>query len=501
MSKQTIVWIAACVLGTTLATPAQADEVVVEGADAYHYRVRSAAAQELLGGDDVIARRSDTFTFEGGQIPRPVFAVYDDAEALDRLRERAVDLLGEEALSYDEIDIDVALSLQTESGIAWVAKHSGAMSIKSSDYPRGISEIDSAEEAVESALVALAETGFQLDEQVTLDVVDVSVLQRAAWVENGQGEVRPVLYEGRDGDLITQFKTSYKVTFGRRYAGVPFLGSALVVRLDSHGHAAAILHHWRDIVEQGDIETIDVAEAIEEQTAGFPDEFDVQSVACGYVEANPVGYGQESPGVGCRMLGVDASKVGEMDSDRVEWINLSVDPEADTLHGFSLELVPELEDPPPPPPVAFPPAGSVEESALWIEDFESGALGAPWTSWGNAGWFTQSSIAYEQSSAAESGNIDDNEDSYLETVADFPTGGDVSFWHTGDTEGYWDFFEFRIDGILQFEQSGDWDWTYATYPVAAGLHTFEWRYLKDGSVSRGADTVWIDDVQMYGATP
>jgi hypothetical protein len=30
----------------------------------------------------------------------------------------------------------------------------------------------------------------------------------------------------------------------------------------------------------------------------------------------------------------------------------------------------------------------------------------------------------------------------------------------------------------------------------AGQHTFTWKYVKNGSTSEGADTVWIDDVEF-----
>ncbi len=141
------------------------------------------------------------------------------------------------------------------------------------------------------------------------------------------------------------------------------------------------------------------------------------------------------------------------------------------------------------------------DCTLWIEDFESGALDGRWTTWGNADWFVQSGTVYEQSFAAECGNINDSQDSNLETVVDFPAGGDVSFWHTGSTEANYDYLQFFIDGALQFDQAGTWGWTYASFPVSSGQHTLEWRYHKDGSVSTGSDTVWIDDIQMPGATP
>ncbi len=510
MSNHQSVRLVASVLGTlVVVAPAVAHEVQMQGVDARHYEVESPAAQELVG-ENVIPRRSDNYTFEGGEVLRPVFASLDDLDAIERLHTRAAEMLGDEALGTDPIDIGGAFGLQTETGIAWVAKNSGAMSIKRNDYERGISQIDNAEMAVDRALVVLAESGFRLDERVSLDVVDIGVIRRAAWVEHEGGALEPVVFRGERDELVTDFDTSFIVVFGRRYAGVPILGSKLVVRLDSDGEAAAILQHWRDIIERREMETINVAEALEEQAAGLEDGLEVAAVECGLVEAEVIGYGQEQAGVACRSRVVDPSKAGEMGAAEAAWINLSVNPEENPLEGELLHLVPELDEPedPEPPDFVGPECSLVVvdecdgmDCMLWIEDFESGVLAAPWTTWGNADWFAQSDIAYEQSSAAESGNITDNQDSYLETVVDFPVGGNVSFWHSGDTEGYWDFLEFRIDGIVQFEQSGSWGWTHATYPVAAGLHAFEWRYLKDGSVSRGADTVWIDDVQMPGATP
>ena len=47
---------------------------------------------------------------------------------------------------------------------------------------------------------------------------------------------------------------------------------------------------------------------------------------------------------------------------------------------------------------------------------------------------------------------------------------------------------------MQQEWSGNLAWSQATYPVAAGMHTFRWVYSKDGSVSSFEDAVYIDDV-------
>jgi len=141
-----------------------------------------------------------------------------------------------------------------------------------------------------------------------------------------------------------------------------------------------------------------------------------------------------------------------------------------------------------------------DDCVIWVEDFENG-LGPRWTTWGDAAWFTQGNVFTEGANAAECGNIGNLQDSYLGTQVDFPIGGNVSFYHSGDTENFFDFLEFRIDGILMFTRAGTWNWTYADYAVVPGLHTLEWRYRKDVSISNGADTVWIDDVQMPGGSP
>ena len=38
-------------------------------------------------------------------------------------------------------------------------------------------------------------------------------------------------------------------------------------------------------------------------------------------------------------------------------------------------------------------------------------------------------------------------------------------------------------------------------PIAAGNHTLEWRFIKDGSVTSGSDTVWVDDIVLFGGVP
>ena len=53
-----------------------------------------------------------------------------------------------------------------------------------------------------------------------------------------------------------------------------------------------------------------------------------------------------------------------------------------------------------------------------------------------------------------------------------------------------------VDGTMRDQWSGTTGWTMVSYPLTAGSHTIEWRYVKDASVSSGSDAVWVDDVSV-----
>ncbi|NCG19958.1 MAG: hypothetical protein GWP91_13195 [Rhodobacterales bacterium] len=133
------------------------------------------------------------------------------------------------------------------------------------------------------------------------------------------------------------------------------------------------------------------------------------------------------------------------------------------------------------------------------EDFETGALDPYWVTAGNASWLIASSNPYEGSYYAKCGNISDNQLSSMRVTLDFIDPGVVSFWHSGSTENNFDFLKVFVDGVQVMSRSGTWAWTYQEVGVGAGLHTIKFEYDKDGSVSVGDDTVYIDLIQATNA--
>lgn len=69
----------------------------------------------------------------------------------------------------------------------------------------------------------------------------------------------------------------------------------------------------------------------------------------------------------------------------------------------------------------------------------------------------------------------------------------VTFHYRVSSEDGFDFFRFLIDGVHDFEASGEVAWTRTNADVSEAS-TITFRYAKDGSVSEGEDAAWIDSL-------
>ena len=129
-------------------------------------------------------------------------------------------------------------------------------------------------------------------------------------------------------------------------------------------------------------------------------------------------------------------------------------------------------------------------------DFESGSLPAGWTvgAGSAAPWTVATGTAHGGTRAARSGVIGDSQESALAMSITLSNPTIFSFWLSTSSEGGFDFLELRVDGALVQSWSGAVAWQLHATRLAAGAHTIEWRYRKDGSIATGSDAVWIDDV-------
>jgi hypothetical protein len=113
---------------------------------------------------------------------------------------------------------------------------------------------------------------------------------------------------------------------------------------------------------------------------------------------------------------------------------------------------------------------------------------------GDDEWFLQTYMAYFDGDAARSGAISDNQESLIWTTVS--GDGTLSFYWKVSSEADYDFLEFYINGMLQDRISGSTNWQQMIYTITRpGLHTFEWRYVKDYNLSEGDDCGWIDQLE------
>lgn len=128
-------------------------------------------------------------------------------------------------------------------------------------------------------------------------------------------------------------------------------------------------------------------------------------------------------------------------------------------------------------------------------DALGGAVDNPsltWLTGGAANWFAQTDTTHDDVDAAQSGAIDDDEESWIKTTVTGP--GTLSFFWNVDSEDGGDYLEFQIDGNYQNDISGDWGWDFQTYEIPPGSHTLRWVYYKDGCCIEGEDAAYLDEV-------
>ena len=149
-----------------------------------------------------------------------------------------------------------------------------------------------------------------------------------------------------------------------------------------------------------------------------------------------------------------------------------------------------------------------------IENFESGQFESfEWELSGNSNWFMDSNNFFEGNYSTRSGNIDNSQESALSLSLDIVESGEISFYKkvscepTGSQSGnYYDYLSFSIDGIEMNKWAGEIDWSFESFPIDPGLHSFEWKYIKDQGVVSGFDSAWLDfivfpPVNIYSECP
>ncbi|MCA9654806.1 MAG: hypothetical protein KC501_33125 [Myxococcales bacterium] len=89
----------------------------------------------------------------------------------------------------------------------------------------------------------------------------------------------------------------------------------------------------------------------------------------------------------------------------------------------------------------------------------------------------------------------------LSLTASFPVAGNVSFVRETSCANGVDFLEFYVDGVFQQSWTGIIAPAAHNQAVAAGMHTFQWRFNRAGFLDEGQNAVWVDDIVLTGGVP
>lgn len=133
------------------------------------------------------------------------------------------------------------------------------------------------------------------------------------------------------------------------------------------------------------------------------------------------------------------------------------------------------------------------------DDFETGTIGVDYALSGDADWFA-STDAINGTYSAESGDINDSQESIMELTVTVGSNGNVSFDWEVSSESGWDYLRFYIDGVEEDSWSGSQSGS-ESYALSAGTHTLKWAYDKDASISSLDDAGRVDDIFIQDGGP
>lgn len=144
----------------------------------------------------------------------------------------------------------------------------------------------------------------------------------------------------------------------------------------------------------------------------------------------------------------------------------------------------------------------------WSDDYEEIDLNQALNTVGGNLEFLTEDEAYPFVGAAFDGRLVgkssiegiDNANSGVKLILNMNSGEILSFDYKLSSESGYDKLKFLVNGAEIMENSGEIEWqNYAFTAPTDGAYVFEWRYVKDSSVSNGMDCVWIDDVCYSGS--
>jgi hypothetical protein len=209
--------------------------------DLGEYKISDAKVAKFLKAEKIKVRRL-SFT-DRPREPLPVIKLRkpDYAASEDRLNKIL------ETFGHGKVKIHKkgnTLTAERDSFVCWVHQASGGFKYTKKRNKVAETSFQNFKEAVNTALEIVEKTRIvRLQEGEEMDILSVSAINNA---------VATVEKPDTPQEL---FISDYYVSFGRRFNGVPIVGSYLVFRLDAEKNPVMIKMNWREISSPGEIVT------------------------------------------------------------------------------------------------------------------------------------------------------------------------------------------------------------------------------------------------------
>ncbi len=116
-------------------------------------------------------------------------------------------------------------------------------------------------------------------------------------------------------------------------------------------------------------------------------------------------------------------------------------------------------------------------------------------------WTVDGANPINGAASARSGPVAAGGITNMTLIANFAAAGNVSFDYETSCANGIDYLEFRIDNILQGQWTGVGMANNFSMPVAAGMHTLEWRFNRQGFANKGLNAVFVDDITLDNGVP
>ncbi len=136
----------------------------------------------------------------------------------------------------------------------------------------------------------------------------------------------------------------------------------------------------------------------------------------------------------------------------------------------------------------------------FFDNFEEGKL-VGWSFSGTKGWQVTTSYKYEGNYSAMNQDIGDSQTACMYRSVQINYSSNISFYWKVSSEQNYDYLRFYIDGSQKNAISGYVNWQKKIYTLTPGNHQIKWCYTKDGSVSRGTDSGYVDKIMIYSNIP